>query len=129
MHEFSVAQSLIETASAEAGRAGAVRVQRIVCRVGALTHIDSMILTEAFGLAAEGTMCAGAELVVERTQMEATCPQCGRRFEIKRWDWLCPECGRPGIDATGGDEIVLVSLEAEVPDEDRGAQEHLRQER
>ena len=128
MHEFSVAESLVETVAGEARRAGATRVKKVFCRVGALTHIDSDILCEVFGFAAENTVCAGAELVIEKTHMEATCPQCGGRFEVKQWEWLCPHCGRAGIDAEGGDEIVLVSIEAEVPDEDRSSEERVRQE-
>lgn len=128
MHEFSVAQSLVETVTAEARRAGAVRVSQVRCRVGSLTHIDSSILTEAFAMVADGGMCAGAELVVERAEMTVNCPRCHKQFPVRHWEWHCPHCGAEGIDPYGGDEIVLLSIEAEVPDEDRSAQKRVRQE-
>ena len=117
MHEFSIAQSLVEAACEEARRAGATRVTRIACRIGSLRSIDDWLMREAFDIAKTDSLCAAAELSIEKTYMQAACPRCRVRFAVRDWDWSCPTCGELGQDAAGGDELELLSLEAEVADE------------
>ncbi len=118
MHEFSIVQSLIAAASEEAERAGAVRISKMICRIGAMRHVDAWLLRESFEIVRVGSVCEDCELSVETTYMQARCPGCDVRFPVKDWDWLCPTCGATGVDAVGGDELELISLEAEVPDEE-----------
>lgn len=115
MHEFSVAQSLIETATAAAVGIGAVRVTRLSCRIGAMRQIDHWLMNEAFAAAAAGTICESATLCIERSYTQANCPACMRRFPIRDWRWACPTCGAEGEDLSGGDELELVSVDADRP--------------
>lgn len=117
MHEFSIARSLIEAASEEARRAGAMRVTRIVSRIGSLRAVDDWLIREAFDIAKADTLCASAELCIERTYLQADCPRCHVRFAVRDWDWRCPTCGELGQNAAGGDELELLSIDAEMPDE------------
>jgi hydrogenase nickel incorporation protein HypA/HybF len=128
MHEFSIAQSLISAVVSEARRAGAERVNRVVCRIGALRMVDDLLMQEAFSFARDGTICADCELVVERTYMEAYCPGCRNRFPVRDWQWHCPDCGAEGEDPRGGDELELVSLDVEVQDGDYRPEERIRAE-
>ncbi len=129
MHEFAIAQSLIETASAEAQRVGAQRVTALYCRIGVLRQVAGELLAEAFYIVRDGTLCETAELDIEKTYMQATCGQCGQAYPIHDWQWDCPVCGAETPSVTGGDELELVSIEAEVADEDSCAQEHLSAQR
>ncbi len=129
MHEFSVAQSLVEAAVAEAARHGASRVLTMRCRVGVLRQVDDWLLGEAFAIAREGTICATCELTVEKAYMQALCLSCDARFPIHNWDWRCPTCGADGEAPTGGDELELLSLELELPDGDNRSAERVREER
>lgn len=113
MHEFSIAQSLLEVASAQARQAGAVRVTRLYCRIGDLCQIHDGVMAEAFELLSSGTLCEGARLHVERTFMRAECPRCQQGFDVRNWDWNCPTCGAQGVLVGGGDELELTSIEAE----------------
>jgi hydrogenase nickel incorporation protein HypA/HybF len=121
VHEFSIAQALIDAAAEEARRAGATRVNKITCRIGALRQVDDCLMQEAFGIARTDTICSAAELVIEKTYLQATCPQCRVAFAVREWDWTCPTCGALGADPAGGDELELLTLEAEVPDESRNS--------
>lgn len=114
MHEVAIAQALVEMASAEAARAGAARVTRVTCRIGALCHVEEDMLAQAFDAARNGTPCAGASMQIEKTPLRARCPACGRDFVVQRWDWSCPACGGDGVVQPGGDELELVSIDAEV---------------
>jgi hydrogenase nickel incorporation protein HypA/HybF len=117
MHEFSIAESLIGVATEEARRAGATRVGKLTCRIGVIQQVDDLLMHQAFELVSRGTVCEGAELCIERTFMRALCPVCGERFQVQVDDWRCPDCGAEGENLEGGDELQLLSLEAEVPDE------------
>lgn len=125
MHEFSIAQALIEAAAEEARRHGASRVLKLSCRIGALRQADDWLMSEAFQIAREGTVCSDCELVVEKAYMQAMCAACKVRFPIRNWDWRCPTCGGDGQAPTGGDELELLSLELELPDGDSGPKERL----
>ena len=121
MHEFSIAQALVDAAVEEARRAGAQRVNKLTCRIGALRQVNDWLMQEAFGIARTDTLCADAELVIEKTYLRATCPRCRVTFAVRDWDWTCPTCGALGENPAGGDELELLSLEAEVPDESRSS--------
>jgi hydrogenase nickel incorporation protein HypA/HybF len=121
VHEFSIAQALVEAAVEEARRAGAMRVNKLNCRIGTLRQVNDWLMQEAFGIARADTLCAEAVLVIKKTYLRATCPQCRVAFAVRDWDWTCPTCGSLGADPAGGDELELLSLEAEVPDESRSS--------
>jgi len=113
MHELSLARALVELAAEHAARAGAVRVTRLIGRIGALRQIDDALIQEAFDVAREGTVCAAAALEIERVPLRAHCAQCRHEFVVENWRWNCPECQRVGAPLPGGDELELVSIEAE----------------
>ena len=125
MHEFAIAQSLVEAASAEAQRAGARRVIALHCRIGVLRQVNDVLLREAFVIARAGTRCEASELRIDKTYMRANCQPCNHEFAIRDWDWTCPHCGAECGGLSGGDELELISIEAEVDDEYSGAKEHL----
>lgn len=70
-------------------------------------------------MAAEGTPCAGADLIVEKAPVRLLCPDCGNRFDANDWNWACPKCEQEAtcVDS-GGDELELCSLEASVPEDE-----------
>jgi hydrogenase nickel incorporation protein HypA/HybF len=117
MHEFSIARSMVEAACEEARRIGATRITLVRCRIGTLRYADDWLMREAFEVAKLETLCSTAGLAIEKAYMQAACPQCRTRFAIRDWDWSCPDCGAIGEDAAGGDELELLSFDAEVPDE------------
>lgn len=114
MHELSIAQSLIDTACEEAQRAGASRVCRISLRIGALAGVVKEALQFSFELAAEGTLCEGAELDIEDVALTVMCPACNApRTLPQAWHFSCPDCGAPASEILTGRELDLVSLEIE----------------
>ena len=120
MHELAVAQSLTEMASQAAQRAGARRVSKLTCRIGTLRQLDVCYLGEAFALAGEGTPCAGASLHVEVAYPRAACRLCGQEYVVESGAWQCPNCGAPGQYLGGGDELELLTLDAEDQNEEVG---------
>lgn len=112
MHEYSIVQALMARVEAEARRHGASAVRCVRVSIGELSGVEAELLSSAYEIFREKTLCADAPLEVRRVEARWECSACGRALEpgaVLR----CASCGRPGRLAQG-DEIVLEQLELEV---------------
>jgi hydrogenase nickel incorporation protein HypA/HybF len=114
VHEYSVVQALLEKVEAEARRHGAVAVHAVVVRLGELSGVEPALLSSAWELVREETVCANATLTLERSAAAWTCSACGYRPRPGE-SLLCAACGVPAR-LESGDEILLERVELEVPD-------------
>jgi hydrogenase nickel incorporation protein HypA/HybF len=116
MHEYSLAQSLVERVVSEASEHGATGVRRISLKVGELSGVEPDLLMTAFDFVREGTLCSSSELQLEYVQCEWYCTSCGKRLEsdVPKMAMPCADCGGlPRLAA--GEELHLMSVELEVP--------------
>jgi hydrogenase nickel incorporation protein HypA/HybF len=114
MHEYSLIQSLVTRVEAETRVRQATAVHRVVVRIGELAGVDPELLETAYETFRPGTVCERAALDVRRVAASWICPRC--RSEIARGEVLtCSACGSPAALAPGGDEILLETIEMEVP--------------
>lgn len=116
MHEFAIAAELVTAAVREAGACDARRITSLVCRVGLMRQVVADMLVEAFQIASAGTLAEGATLKIETVAPTITCHDCGWSRRAAEWVCRCPGCGSVRIRLEGGDELLLVSVELEVPD-------------
>jgi hydrogenase nickel insertion protein HypA len=113
MHEYSIVQALMARVDVEARARRATAVHRLSVRIGELSGIEVELLTTAFEMFRERTICDGAELDVQLIAARWECPRCGHA--IGRGHLLtCPACALPARLAAG-DEIMLDRIEMEVP--------------
>jgi hydrogenase nickel incorporation protein HypA/HybF len=124
MHELSVAQAIVDTATRHAdGR----RVTLVTLRLGTLRQVVPNSLTFYFEIVARDTLCEGAELELELVAARLRCPDCAFEWDpappplathgpIERVPALptfrCPDCGAPGAVEAGG-ELEVESIEVE----------------
>jgi hydrogenase nickel incorporation protein HypA/HybF len=112
MHEYSIAQALLEQVEAEAARRGATAVHRVHVRLGALSGVEASLLATAFEVARRATLCADAELTIDPVAADWRCPRCHQA--VAEGFLRCESCGVPAA-LVAGDEIILARLEMEVP--------------
>jgi hydrogenase nickel insertion protein HypA len=113
MHEYSIVQSLVERVDAEVKSLRASGVYRLSIRIGELSGVDPELLTTAYYMFRERTVCDGAELDLTIVAARWVCEHCGG--PIGRGSLLkCDACGSPARLAEG-DEIMLDRIEMEVP--------------
>jgi hydrogenase nickel incorporation protein HypA/HybF len=117
MHEFSLAQALLEIVAQEAGRHGVKNVQRVGIKVGAFSHVAPQALVFCFDAVKPGTVAEEAELLVERVPLRGLCPQCGTESDINEPTDQCPQCGFVPLKIIKGRELYVAFLEAEDPAE------------
>ena len=111
MHEYSIVQSLVDSVATAVGDREA-SVQRIDVAIGELAGVDCTLLTTAFEVFRDGTLCERATLTIDRIPARWECSRCGG--EVARGGFLrCPLCNTPARLAAG-DEIVLQRIELEV---------------
>ena len=111
MHEYSIIQSLVDSVAAAVGPRAAT-VQRVDVAIGELAGIDCALLSTAFEVFREGTLCEHAALTIARIPARWECTRC--HGEVARGGFLrCPLCDAPARLAAG-DEIMLQRIELEV---------------
>ncbi len=112
MHEFSIANSIVEVASEHARIAGAERITRVTLRIGALSCVHRSALEFCFELATKETMLEAAELMIIDVPVTIFCAVCDKEVPlagIQRFS--CPICDTPSADIRQGNELDVDSIE------------------
>ena len=113
MHELSVCQGLLRQVEKVAAEHEARAVARILLRVGALSGVEPDLLSHAFDIARMGTLAENATLEIEHGPVTVRCRQCGAGGEVPSNRLVCPHCGDWRVAVTGGEELLLMSLDLE----------------
>jgi hydrogenase nickel incorporation protein HypA/HybF len=116
MHELSIALALVEQAQSLAERIACITVS-----VGELSGVNPEALELAFPVAAENSMAAGARLIIETVAARARCRACGRESSPGFPFPACGHCGSPDLEISAGQELLIKTLELEIPDVKPGA--------
>lgn len=116
MHELSVCQGLLHQLERVAGEHGARAVTRVVLRIGPLAGVEPRLLEDAFPIAMAGTIAAAAVLEVERLPIRVRCSACGGESEARTDRLVCGLCGHWQTQLTSGDELLLASVELDLPE-------------
>jgi hydrogenase nickel incorporation protein HypA/HybF len=113
MHEFGIANSVLEAARAEASLRPELKLAKIVVRVGDLAGVDADALSFCFEAMVKETDMQSVVLEIERRAHRNRCPHCANEFEIVNYDITCPACGEPETTFVSGNELELAYLEME----------------
>jgi hydrogenase nickel incorporation protein HypA/HybF len=110
VHEIGLCQSVL---AAVEGKAGGRRVTGLRLRVGALHRVGPEAFDQTFSLVASGSVADGADVDVVVVPVDGHCQACGQHWEAEDQLPLCPECGSTEVALTGGDDLVLESVQIE----------------
>jgi hydrogenase nickel incorporation protein HypA/HybF len=114
VHELSIALSIIGGVEEEARRQGVSTVCAVHLRIGPLSGVVPDALRFSFDLAAEGTVCAGANLMIEEVAVRVHCSACGRDAPPLSSQCLhCSNCRHTQTEVIAGDELDLFAIELE----------------
>ncbi len=113
MHEYSVVQALLNQCEEVAVQNEATKVTKVVCKIGVMSGIEIHLLQTAFDTFKEGTMCDGAEFVINEQKLKLECKECGEVFEVDEVRYYCPHCESLRVKVLDGEDMYLMSLEME----------------
>lgn len=113
MHEFSIAESILRTALAEAEKRQSKRICSLRIRLGKASHIEPESLEFCIRVAAKGTIAKDARMEITPLELTAKCRKCGCIFIIRSTQRLCPGCDGENLEILTGSEVFLESLEVD----------------
>lgn len=116
MHELSVAQALVEQVESLIAQHRATGVHRIRVRIGPLAGVVPDLLATAVPLAAAGTPVESARLELLDAPVRVRCRSCGTESEARPNNLLCAACGDWQTTVISGDELILETVELDIPE-------------
>ena len=108
MHELGLCEDIV---AAVERRAGEREVARVRVRVGRLHHVHPEAFEQSFSMAAAGGVAGEARAELVLLPVRARCGTCGADVEAEEIPLACEACGGVDMELTGGDELVLESIE------------------
>lgn len=108
MHELGLCEDIV---AAIEHRAGDRPVRRVRVQVGRLHHVHAEAFEQSFAMAAAGGVAQGAVAELVLLPVRAHCRHCGADAEADELIAICPTCGSFDLELTGGEELVLESIE------------------
>lgn len=108
MHELGLCSSIVNAIERRAGDRSVVHVR---VHVGRLHHVHPDAFDQSFAMAAMGTVAEDAAADLVLLPVRARCQVCGNDWEGEEMPLACPSCDSVAIELTGGDELVLESIE------------------
>ena len=108
MHEYGLCEPIV---AAVERRAAGRHVERARVRAGALHRVVPAAMDQAFSLAAQGTVADGADPDLVIVPARLRCRACGHTGTSDDPLTLCPACGRADVELSGGDELILESIQ------------------
>lgn len=129
MHEWALAEAIVETASRISEEKGFEKVREVRIKIGELQQIDQDILRFAL-LRLRSAKFENTVFMIEVARTELKCRACGYKwfFEKEKLDEnireaihfipetshayvKCPKCGSPDFEVIGGRGVWLESVE------------------
>jgi hydrogenase nickel incorporation protein HypA/HybF len=114
MHEMSIVQALLEQVQSEVEKSGHDgRVMALHLVIGRLSGVHVESIRFAFELLGPDSIARDAELVIDEPKAELACRNCHSRHAIDELHANCPACGSDDVAITGGQQLLLQSIELE----------------
>lgn len=111
MHEFSIAQSVLDIALGEMEKRAAGRLRKIKITIGEFSGVVKEALEFAFDVLTPETAASGAEVEIEVVPMTGECSLCGPvACRLNDLNLICPTCGET-IIISGGREMRVEYLD------------------
>ena len=78
--------------------------------LGEFSGVDASLFALAFEELKPPTSLHGSTLSIQEVGLEGGCQDCGHKFPIERFRFVCPACGGVQIEVLRGEELMLESL-------------------
>ncbi|MFW6190189.1 MAG: hydrogenase maturation nickel metallochaperone HypA [Candidatus Bipolaricaulota bacterium] len=119
MHEYSIAEELINTLLERVEEDKLSKTSKVHLEIGELRMVSREALSQAFRIVTEGTILEGAELQYEEIPLLVSCKECGFEGKVDYEDdtslhfsipvLSCPDCGG-SVDIIEGEELSVRTL-------------------
>ena len=111
MHEFSIAEDILEKALTEAEKYEVKRICALGVKLGKASHIEPDSLEFCLRAVAKGTIAEKASIEIKPLESTARCRECGHTFPVQDNELFCPSCRGENLEMLIGSEVFLESLD------------------
>ena len=125
MHEFSMAQGILNAVLETAEENDANKVTDIVIQIGKLAMLNPEQLTFMLNVLIEDTIAENANIVIEDIDVEIKCCNCVYEGigDVDDSDHylpmiLCPKCESHRVNVLNGKDVTIKNISIEKEDED-----------
>ncbi len=125
MHEFSMAQGILNAVLETAEENNATKVTDIVIQIGKLAILNPEQLTFMLNVLIEDTIAENANIVIEDVDVEIKCYNCDYEGigDVDDSDHylpmiLCPKCESHRVNVLNGKDVTIKNISIEKEDED-----------
>lgn len=113
MHEMSLAEGVLQIIEEAAEEDGFERVSTVRLEIGQLAAVAPDALRFCFEAAVRGSLAEGATLEIVEVPGSGWCGECAATVPMPEIIAACPYCGNCQLQATGGMEMKVISLDVE----------------
>jgi hydrogenase nickel incorporation protein HypA/HybF len=110
MHELSIAQNLVQVATAAAAAAGISSVEAVHLKLGVLSGVTEDALRFCYDIATQNTILEGSQIVIQAVPIVVLCPDCGSVELPSTQYFCCPLCGQAASELLSGRELEICGL-------------------
>ncbi len=113
MHEFSLAQNIIEIVDEALKKNGAVKAVEVQLEVGTLSGVEIPALEMALESLKPGSVMEFTKVKLIITRAKAVCRNCREKYHPEDLYSPCPKCSSFGPEIIAGKELLVKSIVAE----------------
>lgn len=125
MHEFAMAQGIINAVLETAEENNAIEVTEIVIEIGRLAMLNPEQVKFMLSVLTEDTLAENANIVIEDIAVEIKCYNCAYEGEANVDDSdhyapmiLCPKCESHRVNIINGKDVTVRNISIEQEDND-----------
>jgi hydrogenase nickel incorporation protein HypA/HybF len=113
MHEFSLAQNILEIAEEAVEKNNMSKATAITLEIGTMAGVEISALETALNIIRMGTILESAEILINNLRATAVCNACHHQFDPDNIYDPCPACTNFGMTVLSGKELIVKSIELE----------------
>jgi hydrogenase nickel incorporation protein HypA/HybF len=113
MHEFSIAQNIVEIVEDTIHRNRLTRIEEIELEVGELSGIEITAMETALECLLPGSLLENAKVNITIIKGIMRCRQCNHEFASNDMLLPCPNCQSLGSQIIAGKELRVKSISGE----------------
>ncbi len=113
MHEFSIAQNIIEIVEETIRASNKKKVTCVELEVGNFSGVEIPALETAIDCIAPGSVLEGSRVQINVIRGTAVCRKCRHRYDPESILTPCPECNSYAPEIISGKEMIVKSITVE----------------
>jgi hydrogenase nickel incorporation protein HypA/HybF len=117
VHEFSIAESLVNIVRDVSDQERMEVVESVYVRIGSLSCVEPEALVMAYQMLTVESPLESSKLEINKVKARATCGDCAYDYAFPEdYLWLCPRCNGAHVEVYQGREMIVDRIVGQAQD-------------